>query len=444
METSKKQKNFLFQNSPLTMSSSTMELTFLGTGSAYPSPSRGASCVILKMDDGSWMFDCGEGSQIQLQKSKVKAGKVNKIFISHLHGDHMFGLPGLLCTISGNNQRSEPLEIYGPVGLRRFIRTSLELSRTILGFSYLVHEMKVLPCQIPADVQKWKIEDSCIEQRLHPNERKGRLIEADTENVWTLLTTDKISVKAVFLKHRIPSFGFCIQEASSPGKLDLSKLTLQGVKPGPWCKEVKEGRVVTLPDGRKIDPADVVGPPKPGRKVIIMGDTCNSSEIYTVGMDADVLVHEATLQNSLKDMALEKGHSTPGMAAEVGRDLRARLLVLTHFSQRYMPVSDEYEEEETVSILVKEAQEIMGPNRVLAAEDFLSITIPLRPAPQKEESTVNEPNLAVFKQSSALKQDHAENSQLKKNFLKHNGEESELTSTEEIKAKRLKVEEMPS
>lgn len=421
-----------------------MELTFLGTGSAYPSPSRGASCVILKMDDGSWMFDCGEGSQIQLQKSKVRAGKVNKIFISHLHGDHMFGLPGLLCTISGNNQRSEPLEIFGPVGLRRFIRTSLELSRTMLGFSYIVHEMKVLPCQIPPDVQKWKIEDSCNEQRLHPNERKGCLIEADSDNVWTLLSNDKISVKAVYLKHRIPSFGFCIQEAASPGKLDLSKLSLQGVKPGPWCKEVKEGRIVTLPDGRTIDPADVVGPPKPGRKVIIMGDTCNSSEIYTVGMDADVLVHEATLQNSLKDMALEKGHSTPGMAAEVGKDLRIRLLVLTHFSQRYMPVSDEYEEEETVSILVKEAQEIMGPNRVLAAEDFLSITIPLRPAPQTEGSEVNEHNLAVFKQSSALKEDHAENSQVKKKVLKHIGEENELTSTEEIKAKRLKVEEPPS
>ncbi|XP_022286294.2 zinc phosphodiesterase ELAC protein 1-like [Crassostrea virginica] len=429
------------------MSSSVMELTFLGTGSAYPSPSRGASCVILKMDDGSWMFDCGEGSQIQLQKSRVKAGKVNKIFISHLHGDHMFGLPGLLCTISGNNQRSEPLEIYGPVGLRRFIRTSLELSRTILGFSYTVHEMKVLPCQIPPDIKKWQIDYSCDSKRCHPNELSGRLIEADKDNVWTLYTSEKISVKAVYLKHRIPSFGFCVQETSSPGKLDISKLTLQGVKPGPWCKEVKEGRAVTLPDGRKIDPADVVGPPKPGRKVIIMGDTCDSSEILRVGMDADVLVHEATLQNSLKDMALEKGHSTSGMAAEVGRDLRTRLLVITHFSQRYLPVSDEYEEEETATILLKEAQEILGPNRVMAAEDFLSIVIPHRPAPSKTGSPGSgetEPNLAVFKQSSALKLDHADNSQCKKNVLKHNGEEYDRTCSEEIQAKRLKMEELPS
>ncbi|XP_061176244.1 zinc phosphodiesterase ELAC protein 1-like [Saccostrea echinata] len=423
------------------MSSSMMEITFLGTGSAYPSPSRGASCVILKMDDGSWMFDCGEGSQIQLQKSKVKAGKVNKIFISHLHGDHMFGLPGLLCTISGNNQRSEPLEIYGPVGLRKFIRTSLELSRTILGFAYLVHEMKVLPCQIPSEIQKWKVEESCDSLSLHPNERKGRLIQADQDNVWTLYSNDKISVKAVYLQHRIPSFGFCVHEASSPGKLDISRLTLQGVKPGPWCKEVKEGKVVTLPDGRKIDPADVVGPPKPGRKVIILGDTCNSSEIYTVGMDADVIIHEATLQNSLKDMALEKGHSTPEMAAEVAKDLNARLLVLTHFSQRYMPVSDEYEEEESVSILLKEAEEIMGAERVIAAEDFLSITVPIRQSPTKDKAEDSVPNLAIFKQSSALKRDHAENLENEKNFLRENGKECERTYTEESRVKRLKIEE---
>ena len=131
-----------------------MELHFLGTGSAYPSPKRSSSCTALRLQNGTiYLFDCGEGSQIQLQKSTLKPGKLSKIFITHLHGDHLFGLPGLLCTIGMNGVPCEnKIDIYGPRGLRNFICTSLILSFSILPYKFQVHEIILPPIEGESEV----------------------------------------------------------------------------------------------------------------------------------------------------------------------------------------------------------------------------------------------------------------------------------------------------
>ncbi|CAG2209221.1 rnz [Mytilus edulis] len=393
-----------------------MKVIFLGTASAYPTPDRGVSCIGLKNEDWVWLFDCGEGSQTQVMKSEIKPGKISKIFITHLHGDHCYGLPGLMCTISQNNQRSEPVEIYGPEGLRKFLRTSLSLSQSQLGFDYIVHELKMIPEQYVFEtsgaILTWDVNLSC-DDVLHPNERPGLLIECDRDKVWELYDDNKIGVKAVWLKHRIPSFAFVIQEKPIAGKLDAAKLKAKGVPPGPLYSKIKAGEKITAPSGEKlfkvfiglgiicskakiaaainrllmgklgipllISPRDVVGPPRPGRKVIICGDTCWSEELLKVGQNADILVHEATLQNSCKDTAIQNGHSTPDMAADIAQRLDVEKLVLTHYSQRYKPINcTDTENQETVQILYDEAASVMGKDRVVAAYDLLSISVPLK------------------------------------------------------------------
>ncbi|GFO20398.1 elac ribonuclease z 1 [Plakobranchus ocellatus] len=168
--------------------------------------------------DGIWLFDCGECSQVQLMKSPLKPGKINKIFITHLHGDHLYGLPGLLCTISQNNQREEPVEIYGPLGLRHYICTSLGLARSDVCFEFVVHELQPLTLQNPDNSEEWPLEYPKLIP-FHPRERPGKVITSDINEVWHLHSDKKLSVKAVWVKHRIPCFAFVVYEADRPGNV---------------------------------------------------------------------------------------------------------------------------------------------------------------------------------------------------------------------------------
>lgn len=354
-----------------------MHLIFLGTASCYPTKHRGVSCTAVKFSDGDiWLFDCGEGSQIQIQKSSIHFGKVKKVFITHLHGDHLFGLPGFMCTI-GCFERADEflLELYGPLGLRRYVRESLNLSRSPLSYKYVVHELIPLDWQYPDELKEWKINEEGDNVLLHPQEIVGRQITS-SENVWTLFKDSHATVKAGALVHRIPSFGFSIQQNPTVGSLKADLLLKMGLKPGPLYGKLKQGESVILETGKKINPEDVMEPSTQGLKVAILGDTCDSSGMEDIVFECDYIVHEATLEDAMKEKAIGNGHSTPSMVAEFTEKIKAKHLVLFHFSQRYKTHDDE---EQSLKILYDEAVAAfkrLGHNcQVTIAEDFMELNL---------------------------------------------------------------------
>nr|XP_020449474.1 zinc phosphodiesterase ELAC protein 1 [Monopterus albus] len=365
-----------------------MDMTFLGTGSAYPSPHRGSSALVLRTEGECWLFDCGEGTQTQLMRSQLRAGRITKVFISHLHGDHVFGLPGLLCTVSLNSnpdpqQNLGCVDIYGPRGLRHFLRVTLGLTGSQLLFPYAVHELEPTPDQSPEEGHL-SLEMTSGHSPLHPQEQPGRTISLDISRDCYLLFEDKkFVVKAFRLFHRVPSFGFCIQECDRPGRLNTELLKELGLKPGPLYGRLKAGESVTLESGRVVLPQEVLEEPIPGRKVCILGD-CSSvlgEGPLTLCSGADILVHEATLGNEHQEKAVDHGHSTPEMAAAVARACCAQRLLLYHFSQRYKPSALQKEgDEDSVSELKRQAEEALQDSgiEVTLAEDFMTLPIPLK------------------------------------------------------------------
>ncbi|XP_062984770.1 zinc phosphodiesterase ELAC protein 1 [Elgaria multicarinata webbii] len=358
-----------------------MEVTFLGTGAAYPSPTRGASATVVRFEGECWLFDCGEGTQTQFMKSNLKAGRITKIFITHLHGDHFFGLPGLLCTISLQSSpaaNKQPVEIYGPLGLRNFLQRTMELSHSQLAFPYVVHELVPTPDQCPAE--EW--EDPSVDTaEVSSQERHGKTIYLDpAEDSYTLVDNWQFAMKAFRLFHRVPSFGFLVEEKSRAGKLNTRKLKELGVQPGPIYGKLKEGVTVVLENGTTISPSDVLEDRLPGRKVCILGDCSGivGGGAVTLCYEADLLVHEATLDDTQMDKAKERGHSTPKMAAEFAKLCKAQRLVLSHFSQRYKPANQVGEGDMDVVELKRQAELVLDGEEVALAEDFMTIGIPTK------------------------------------------------------------------
>jgi len=355
-----------------------MEIHFLGTGSAFPSPKRCSSCTAVRLDSGSvWLFDCGEGGQIQIQKSKIRPAKISAVFITHLHGDHIFGLPGMMCTIS-QAVEGQHLDVYGPMGLKNFLRCSLSLSFSNLSYSFTVHEIK-LPdiqefrenCDIEIDSEYWqKLSDfSKREFPPHPNEvDTNHIIEKNEEGFYHVCYMDRFNVYAADIKHTVPCLGYVLCEDNLPGKLDVTILKRKGVPAGPLYGKIKNGESITLDDGTVISPNDCLGPDRPGRKIVHLGDTHDPSAIGDLARGATILIHEATNENADFEKCLAHGHSTAGMAGKFACTIEAQKLILTHFSQRYS-------EEETNTILVQEAKETFGSDNVLAAADLMVVPV---------------------------------------------------------------------
>lgn len=306
-----------------------MQLEFLGTGAGVPARFRNVTSVALRLleeRNSVWLFDAGEGTQHQMLSSTIRPRKIDKIFITHLHGDHIYGLPGLLSSRSFQGGEGA-LHIYGPKGIRQFVETSLHLSQTHL--TYPLHFTEL------------------------PNE--GGIVFEDA----------KFTVSALPLDHKITVFGYRIVEHDLPGELLVNKLQELKVPAGPVYGQLKGGQDVTLPDGRIVRAQDVIGPAKPGRKVVILGDTRKTSNVAILAQDADVLVHESTYGKGEAKLARNYYHSTNMQAATVAQEQGVGRLLLTHISARYAG--------KTANELAYQAQEVFKNTRVVNDFDVFEI-----------------------------------------------------------------------
>ncbi|MCM3766464.1 ribonuclease Z [Neobacillus niacini] len=304
-----------------------MDVFFLGTGAGMPAKLRNVTSIALKLleERGAvWLFDAGEATQHQILHTSIKPRRIEKIFVTHLHGDHIYGLPGLLSSRSFQGGESE-VTVYGPKGIKEYIHVSLSLSQTYLKYSLKVVEID-----------------------------EGVIFE-----------DEQFLVEARLLEHGIPSYGYRVVEKDKPGTLLADKLKEAGVQPGPIFKRIKSGESVVLEDGRVIEPGEFLGPAQKGRVVTILGDTRYCENALVLAKDADLLVHEATFSKGEEQLAHEYFHSTTNQAAKIALKAGCKQLCLTHISSRY--------DRNAWRELVAEAQGIFRNTEI--SEDFKEIHI---------------------------------------------------------------------
>ncbi|NUF27056.1 ribonuclease Z [Gilliamella sp. ESL0254] len=252
-----------------------MNLTFLGTSAGSPTTERNVSSMVLdlRQERGKlWLFDCGETTQMQMQKAKCSLAKLEIIFLTHLHGDHVFGLPGVL-TSRSLMQNQSPLTLIAPKGIKQLVETVIEIS-----YSWLTYPLNIIEL-----------------------EENGIVFE-----------DNQFQVEAKLLQHRVPCFGYRIIEKDLPAQLDIDKLKQANIQAGSYYSDLKKGK-----------------------KLAILGDTIPCQASIELANDVDLLVHEATQENALKDKALERGHSTTIHAATIAKQANAKRLIMTHISPRY-------------------------------------------------------------------------------------------------------------
>lgn len=304
-----------------------LSVTFLGTGAACPTLERNVASLAVVREGETILFDCGEGTQRQMMRYGVGFG-FREIFFSHYHADHLLGVTGLLRTM-GLQDRTAPVTLYGPRGAQRVLGAAISLG-----------------------VERQKFPVEIVE--IKPGDRLAR---------------DGYAIEVFATEHRADTVGFALVEDLRLGRFHPERARELGVPEGPLWGRLHKGETVQLPDGRSVSPADLVGAPRPGRRLVYSGDTRPCDALVAAARDADLLIHEATFGDDERARAVETGHSTAAEAAAVAREAGALRLALTHISARYTREAPE---------LLAEAKALF-PETVVA-RDGLAIEVPFRDA----------------------------------------------------------------
>lgn len=302
-----------------------LQVIFLGTAGSIPTAKRNLPAILIWRKGEQLLFDCGEGVQRQMTMAKGGFHKKTKIFVTHMHGDHILGLPGLLQTMSllGRERR---VDLFGPPGLKDFLECIKDTVQFVLTFSVEIHEIK-----------------------------KAGVICDEEEYV----------VRAISSNHIVPGLAYAFVEKPRPGKFYPEKAEALGVQKGPSWSRLQQGKDVELQDGRIVRSKDVMGLSRLGRKIVYTGDTRPFNDLVMYAADADLLIHDCTLDDELSERADEDGHSTPSQAAEIAKRANVKQLILTHISARY------YE----ANTLLEQAQKTF--EKTMVAEDFMRTEVPL-------------------------------------------------------------------
>ncbi len=269
-------------------------VVILGSGASLPTLYRQPAAVAVQFEGDVYLFDCGEGTQLQWRRASLRFGRLRGIFISHLHGDHLNGLVGLLQTLSLND-RTEPLRLFGPSGIADYWGALGRFQGVRLGY----------PLEI---------------------------VESDGGD---LLDRGSHRIEAASLDHGPPTLGFALIEADKPGRFDVDAATALGVEAGPLFGRLQSGHQVQLTDGRLVMPDDVLGPPRAGRRVAYCVDTRPCRSAVDLARDATLFLCDSTFGDELEDEARGRGHCTAAQAAQMAVEAGAQRLVLTHVSARY-------------------------------------------------------------------------------------------------------------
>ena len=299
-----------------------LDVLFLGTAGAVPTAQRGPAAYLIRRGGERLLLDCGEGTQRQMLRSSAGLADVDIVLLTHHHADHVLGLPGMLKTFALRG-RDAPLTIYGPVGISAVMNV---LGRVVGRLPYPVELVELEPG------------------------------DAIPRNDYRL--------EAFATEHHVPSVGWALYEDSRPGRFDAEEATRLGVPFGPLCGALQHGQPVTLPNGTVVAPEQVVGPTRPGRRIVFSGDTRPCATTLEAAAAADLLVHEATFLDEDADRARETAHSTALEAARLAAEAQVSMLALTHLSTRY-----------TGGQIRREAETAF--ERTVVPRDFDSVEVPL-------------------------------------------------------------------